>query len=651
MQNLVVWLVLGLVGCQPAGNKPRVVRMPAPAEIFPDNETPKPADLAQFVKTIGDNDSTYVVLTSTTGVVVEPELDPAQAPSPADLLEVGYEQSQFLVDSRWATVRFLGPNPAGAGLVGRARDEAQLESLGKANDTIPVVTAAWSVHTVMEEFFAPLLRKIPEGEAILSAFKIQGAYYSPLFQPDSGAIYRDNAFLSGLQLLQMWPSGCFEVKSDACVEPFMSAGHDPTVIVHEVGHAVFNHLRGGVTLEGFQWVAVNEGFADYFSAAHFNEPKLGRIWKIADRGREHRLRLVGGTVSAQDDARAEEVHAYGSVWSSVLWNIRYRLIAELQANPSELNAVFLYAIRFLGESELVRLGDAGIAVVKANQILGRESWKKVIVEEMDKADILLEQERQKSSESTAAKANAGKKAAAGGESQGGCGVIAHSSGAGAAAPVFWFLGVLAPWIVAACRRCKFFVVWCMALVGFGCVKNESTPPGEFLVYDCDAGSILQEKNVVEHVDLYLTWLEQNEGAGSTTFLVSNERFLDSPSSVKLVVDSARRKIDQIRDRSGSPLAFDLVHSLVSLKGANQQVFVALSSILVEAAPQRILNPNGAEGEAIFRLGYNQSDFVVSDVRDVVVLKNYGPLPRAVVRRDKVSGASDLVATRPVCTLK
>lgn len=607
--------LVGAAACLPARDKPKVVRMPVPSEIFDKDAHPKPEDLAKFTKSLRDESGIFDVRTSTSGPVEEPAL---QGPENPDLERLGHGSSQFLVDSRWSTIRFLGDAPAGAGLAGEEQDKAQIAALGKTNDTIPVVTAAWTIHHVMEEFFAPLLRRLPDGEALLKRFKVQGAYFSPTYVPAEGGVIRDNAFLVGLQSLELWPSSCFETESDLCVEPFMSAGHDPTIVAHEIGHAVFNHLRNGRSLEGFQWVAANEGYADFFSAVYFSEPRLGRIWKITDKPRGFELRRLGGDVSSEDEKAAAEAHSYGQVWSSILWNIRKRLIEELAAKPADLDLVFLYSIRFLGETEILRLGDAGIALIKANTTLGKPEWKAIMVEEFEKTDLRLEEENIRAQQSAVSGGGSEGKPSGGSS----CGVVAHA-GVGR----WWaLLPGFAPLLWGLARRWR---RWLALALCAGCVREKATPPGESLGYDCDANAMAEATGLEPaEVKVHLTWLG-GEGAAAT-FLVSDDRFLKSPSAVQLIVDRERRKIDQVRDKDGKPLSFDLSKPFLGVNDINQQANVLLGTVLVEAAPQNLVSPSA---DSPFGIGYSGVAFRIPDPKAVVTLKEYGPLPTRVVRTD------------------
>ncbi len=442
--GVVAGIVAGmqaLVSCKPYQKKSEVdaLLMRPAISAFPDGTAISATDLNKLTTSLedGPEGGKVSVLSSSSGFVPEPA--PVEGVTEViDLDSLGYGRSKFLANSRWATIRYVGPNsglasqPAGSGLSGTAQNNAQSDALGKQNDSVPVVTAAWIITKMMDEFFVPMLKTLPNGNDIISAFKIQGAYFAPGYIPQSGKPERDNAYMVGLQSLYLWPSSCFEVaqRSD-CKMPYMGTGHDPTVVGHELTHAIFNHLRGGKSLDGFQWTAVNEGYADYFSASYFSEPRIGRIWKVAGTTVQH-LRAIDGKPTTADPTLITEAHLFSTVWSSTLWRVRNRLLAEQQALATDIDRMILLSILYLGETDKVRMGDAGSALLKAAEATDKTVWKDTIRQELATAEIALAQNPPGSSNSTAAAAgilpNAGAKVENSSGGGGACGVIATTVG-------------------------------------------------------------------------------------------------------------------------------------------------------------------------------------------------------------------------------
>ena len=109
-------------------------------DLFPGDKDFVPVDVAKLLETVS-----VKIISPSSGAAPEPEI-PEGIAAPLDPDAIGFGKSTLLVDSRWATVRYLGEAPAGRGLSGAELDAAQKSALGKKDDTIPVVTAAvpWS---------------------------------------------------------------------------------------------------------------------------------------------------------------------------------------------------------------------------------------------------------------------------------------------------------------------------------------------------------------------------------------------------------------------------------------------------------------------------------------------------------------------------
>jgi hypothetical protein len=315
--------------------------------------------------------------------VPEKELN-AAVPAPLDWTQVGYGRSSFVVSGKWSTIRYLGPGAAGAGLPKKEMEDAQRQKFGTSTDSIPVLTAAWTIERMMTDFYAPLLSKLPNGKRALSRIHVQGAYYSPLsFESEAETPQFDNAFIVGLQSLRLFPHSCFDTKSipsNNCSGPQLSAGHDPSIVAHELTHVIFNHLRDERSFFGFQWFAVNEGYADFFSAVYLKDPFIGRIWKSNLKTAPYLRQLVDHPEVNSEEA-SNEIHSYSVFWSSFLWTVRQSLMKEMSADESDINRVILMSISFLGETDKTKLGDAASALLKASESLGFPSWKKLILRE------------------------------------------------------------------------------------------------------------------------------------------------------------------------------------------------------------------------------------------------------------------------------
>lgn len=331
------------------------------------------------------------VFETSSGPAVEPAL-PAGFELPADVDNLGYNAAKMLIDTRWATVRYMGATaPAGKGLKGEDFEKAQRDAFASANDSTPVFTAAWTINEMMDKYFVPLMESIALLADIPGRVKVQASYFSPNFKYANGALVgRDNAYVVNLQSMYIYPSSCFDdPRAPGCKIPYTSTGHDPTVMGHELGHVIFNHIRGEKSLDGFQWFAVNEGYADYFSASFFSEPVLGRAWRYNRTDSPYLRRLIDLPSVANWEA-AEDAHRFSTIFSSVMWRVRERLVATDAANGVEADRIALQSIYFLGETQKTRLGDASTAVLKSAEVLGFSHWKDIYREEFKKAEISLD---------------------------------------------------------------------------------------------------------------------------------------------------------------------------------------------------------------------------------------------------------------------
>lgn len=534
-------------------------------------------------------DSKLQPLSDPKNPVAEPEL-PAGISPPPDSELLGYGQSKFIVDSRWATVRFLGDDPAGAGLSGSDLNLAQLAALGSVRDTVPVITTAQTINEMMDNFFVPLIKSLPRADEILEKIKIQGAYFAPRFKNSDGSDpERDNAYVVGVQSLYVYPHSCFDrTTANACTPLGYSAGHDPTIIGHELSHVIFNHMRDERSLEGWQWFAVNEGYADFFSASYFGDPTLGRIWRVSRPSGQRYLRRLLDTPTTDDPKALEEGHAFGSVWSSALWRIRTQITSTYRVKPFEFERIVLMSINFLGESTKTKLGDAAAAVLKAADVLGYSAWKTLMIEEFKKSEMEL--------------ARGQKILAATGETieqqQGGisCGQIAaqkqtspHSSSA-----VVLFV-IHAPFLfLLFCRRKKKtggLTLFASSLFLQGCNlsslwRSEQTKPGGLaIVYKCNLNG-LKDGTPLLPIERTVTFIfpdSSPETAQSEQIFVGDERFENAASSLLLIVDKSNMRIDQFRKRDGTLFQLNLGQKYLNSEDALAVQNMRLATIIIEGA--------------------------------------------------------------------
>jgi hypothetical protein len=617
----------------------------APGKRFAQTSELKPENIATLL-----SESTLNPLSDQNQPVAEPELPPGFF-EPPDAAALGFGKSKFLVDSRWATIRYLGDSPAGAGLTGAELNKAQLAALGSDRDTIPVITSAQTINEMMDNYFVPLLRKIPRGEDILSRIKIQGAYFSPRYLPEDGTLAeRDNAFVIGVQSLFLYPNSCFDKTTASTCSPVgYSAAHDPSIIGHELGHVIFNHIRDERTLEGWQWFAVNEGYADYFSASYFGDPLLGRIWRVTRPAGARYLRKLLDTPTTNDEKSLEEGHAFGVVWSSALWRSRNRIVGGFKVNPIDFDRIVLLSINFLGETTKTKLGDAASAMLKAADVTGFSDWKKILIEEFKNAEVDLS----KGQRIVAARGEVIEK------QQGGvaCGSLAaHAGGSRSSTSSVALLlafPVLMLWRRDR-RRSKIknasirkgirtlvgsFVPFLGGCQLFPILKKESVSPGGLaIVYGCNL-SALQDGTPLIPGQRKLSFTFLNEApldARLEQIFVGDERFQNADSSLILIVDRQTMRIDQIRRRDGSLFQINLNQKYVSAEDALAVQNMKLATIILEGVGRALLNQQSRQPASNKATPPSAVSFDLTGIKatatlsnDIMGARDFGPLASEV----------------------
>lgn len=153
--------------------------------------------------------------------------------------------------------------------------------------------------------------------------------------PETGAVLENNAFFnSGNWTLSFLPiSNNFFIKNLAGFT-FVNPAYDPSVIMHETTHAVFQELIGSIL--NTEILGLHEAFADYFSLATLNSTHLGAIMGSGKPIRENSKPMTY--------KKNMEAHALGNVICSTLVQIRQLFeqndVVGLNAgaNPEEILA-------------------------------------------------------------------------------------------------------------------------------------------------------------------------------------------------------------------------------------------------------------------------------------------------------------------------
>lgn len=175
--------------------------------------------------------------------------------------------------------------------------------------------------------------------------------YSPL----NGFSGKDNASFCQ-QCLNSGPGLLFYLGSRG-----WETAWDSDVVFHEYAHAVVYDYVGGSS--GATFRALNEGFADYFSASFLDDPDVGEWFARMAALRTPWLRTVRNSNYWPQYVVGEE-HIDGNVWSGALWEVRTLL------GPEKTDRIALGCLAQLtGNAEFY---DAALtAIIAADTLYGR----------------------------------------------------------------------------------------------------------------------------------------------------------------------------------------------------------------------------------------------------------------------------------------
>ncbi len=137
---------------------------------------------------------------------------------------------------------------------------------------------------------------------------------------------------------------------------------DNTVITHEYGHAVIDHLAHiGFSVSSGDGPAIHEGMADYYACAVYDMPTLGE-GAMPDGSPLRRC----DTDLPFSTSRDEDEHMGGQVVSGAMWEIRSKIGAAM---ADQLSIAMLPRLDRSGARGSVRLTDIPGAVVAADRAL------------------------------------------------------------------------------------------------------------------------------------------------------------------------------------------------------------------------------------------------------------------------------------------
>lgn len=144
---------------------------------------------------------------------------------------------------------------------------------------------------------------------------------------------------------------------------------DPTVVVHEVGHAVIDALAH-LSSQG-EGGAINEGFADFFAGSFLNTPKMGEDSFIAG---PYRRNLDNAKAYTE---RVGKAYADSEIVSGLFWNLRKTWGAEKTE---------AFALRLLARL----MPDTDFEALRAQM---REMSRSLPTEEREQLDLILQERK------------------------------------------------------------------------------------------------------------------------------------------------------------------------------------------------------------------------------------------------------------------
>jgi hypothetical protein len=173
---------------------------------------------------------------------------------------------------------------------------------------------------------------------------------------------------------------------------------------------------------------------------------------------------------------------------------------------------------------------------------------------------------------------------------------------------------------------------CVAFL-YGCPparkKLTYLPPGPTsLAYECSLNKIGTGLPIDSGTKtFFFTWLESTKPDGDGKILVSDEKYDHQSAAVIFIVDNEKRIVDQIRDRMGNPVTFDLNTRFITLSEANSQLYMRVGNLILDSSARALeAAPKNADAVA-FRFDQNLYQFSKSN--SIPSVENYSQLPRTI----------------------
>lgn len=181
-----------------------------------------------------------------------------------------------------------------------------------------------------------------------------------------------------------------------------NVSHNAGVIYHEYGHHLTRHtadfsgnvLRARDRQRNIK-TAIDEGYCDYWAATMLDVPHIW-VWHRSHREQPAHPRSLTSAKTAHDfdPARDADPHANGTIWAATLWDLRSRLVAEMDHGARLADTLVLRSLLNLGrEVEVAARTSFAVglaAMLQADEALYSGEHRDAIVDTFRQRGIVLD---------------------------------------------------------------------------------------------------------------------------------------------------------------------------------------------------------------------------------------------------------------------
>ncbi len=163
----------------------------------------------------------------------------------------------------------------------------------------------------------------------------------------------------------------------------------------------------------------------------------------------------------------------------------------------------------------------------------------------------------------------------------------------------------------------------------GANKRIVSPPGPTsLAYSCDLSLVGgAPEGLSSNQTIYFTWLEVSSPNAPGKILISDDKFDQQTAAVMFVVDNEKHIVDQIRDRFGKPISFDLNSKYLSSDDATSQSYMRVGNLILDSSARALSSAPKNADSVSFQFEQKIFDFSVSE--SIPTVENYSLLPRTI----------------------